>query len=236
MYRFPKWRAFSSSLDGGCQHFVRTCCPYLLGQSYYIQRMVWLYRHGYKESIPVGQENAQSPFSHPQSWPPCCYNARSACHTCAASFLFAWTGPLLLAASLGYDWSHSASPCMYNLVACSPQLVWPYTWGHYVPLKCWYPLLSSHHRQDNNCTFFLSFQVVVQLVEALRYKVGRDSSVGIATRYRLDGPGIKSWWGRDFSQPSRPALGPTQPPIKWIPGLFPGGKEARAWSWPPTPI
>jgi hypothetical protein len=42
---------------------------------------------------------------------------------------------------------------------------------------------------------------------------GRDSSVGIATRYELDGPGIESRWGRDFSQPSRPALGPTQPSI-----------------------
>jgi hypothetical protein len=32
--------------------------------------------------------------------------------------------------------------------------------------------------------------------------VGRDSVVGIATRYGLDGPGIESRWGRDFSQPS----------------------------------
>jgi hypothetical protein len=33
--------------------------------------------------------------------------------------------------------------------------------------------------------------------------VGRDSSVGIATRYGLDGPGIESRWGRDFPHPSR---------------------------------
>jgi hypothetical protein len=32
--------------------------------------------------------------------------------------------------------------------------------------------------------------------------VGRDSAVGIATRYGLDGPGIESRWGRDFSHPS----------------------------------
>jgi hypothetical protein len=53
--------------------------------------------------------------------------------------------------------------------------------------------------------------------------------VGIATRYGLGGPGIESWWGRDFPQPSRPALGPTLPPIQWVPGLFPGGKAAGAW-------
>jgi len=36
---------------------------------------------------------------------------------------------------------------------------------------------------------------------------GRDSSVGIATRYGLDGRGIESQWVRDLPHPSRPALG-----------------------------
>jgi hypothetical protein len=36
----------------------------------------------------------------------------------------------------------------------------------------------------------------------------RVSSVGIATCYGLDGPGIESRWGRDFPQPSRPPWGP----------------------------
>jgi hypothetical protein len=47
---------------------------------------------------------------------------------------------------------------------------------------------------------------------------GPGSSVGIATDYGLDGPGIKkkkSRWGRDFSHTSRPALWPTQPPVQW---------------------
>ena len=49
------------------------------------------------------------------------------------------------------------------------------------------------------------------------FGVGWDSSVGIATRYGLDGPENESRWGQDIPDPSRPALGPTQPPIQWVP-------------------
>jgi hypothetical protein len=41
------------------------------------------------------------------------------------------------------------------------------------------------------------------------YICGPGSSVGIATVYGLDGLGIESRWGRDFSHTSIPALGPT---------------------------
>jgi hypothetical protein len=57
------------------------------------------------------------------------------------------------------------------------------------------------------------------------FVVGRDSSVAIATRYGLDGSGIESRWLRNFPHPFKPALGPTQPPIQWVPGLSRGVKR-----------
>ena len=49
------------------------------------------------------------------------------------------------------------------------------------------------------------------------------SSVGIGTEYGLDGPGSNPS-GDEIFCPSRPALEPTQPPVKWVPSVFPGGK------------
>ena len=50
----------------------------------------------------------------------------------------------------------------------------------------------------------------------------------ILTWCKLDGPGIACRCGRDFQQPSVPVLGPTQPPLQWLPRLFPWGKAAGA--------
>jgi hypothetical protein len=58
--------------------------------------------------------------------------------------------------------------------------------------------------------------------------VGRGSSVGTATRYGLDGPEIDSRCGRDFPQTIKPAVGPTQPTIQWVPNLY-RGKAAGTW-------
>ena len=67
-------------------------------------------------------------------------------------------------------------------------------------------------------------------------KCGPGSVVFIATGYGLDGPGIESPLGRDLPHLSRPALGPTQPPVQWVPGLSLGVKSGRSVTLTPHPL
>jgi hypothetical protein len=48
-------------------------------------------------------------------------------------------------------------------------------------------------------------------------RVGWGSSVGIATLYWLDGPGIESrWGGADLTHSFKQVVVSSQPPIKWV--------------------
>ena len=55
---------------------------------------------------------------------------------------------------------------------------------------------------------------------------GLCSSVCIATDYGLDGPRSNPGGDKIF-HPSRPVLGHTQPPVKWVQGLSSGVKCGR---------
>jgi hypothetical protein len=61
--------------------------------------------------------------------------------------------------------------------------------------------------------------------------LGKGSSVGIATGYRLDGRGVRvrvRVGARFVSSPRCPDRfwGPTQPPIQWVPWVKRPGREA----------
>ena len=65
-------------------------------------------------------------------------------------------------------------------------------------------------------------------------RLGRDSSVGIATRYGLDGQGIESRWGERFSAPVQTGPGACPSSCTMGTGSFPGVRRpGRGADHPP---
>ena len=68
------------------------------------------------------------------------------------------------------------------------------------------------------------------------YTVGRDSSVGIATRYGLDGPGIEFRWEERFSARAQTGSGAHPASYTTDTGSFAGVKRLeRGVDHPPHP-
>jgi len=94
-----------------------------------------------------------------------------------------------------------------------------------------YSTATFSHTRQGDWKRIVYFQNIYYSVT--RYHVGRVASVGIATNYGLDGSGSNPG-GDEIFCPSRPALGPIQPPAKWVPGLSRGYIAAGTCCWPLT--
>ena len=93
----------------------------------------------------------------------------------------------------------------------------------------WVPLIQC---KLPHYTFNIHFNIILPSIPTC----GPGSVVGIATGYGLDDPGIEFRWGRDFPHLFRPALGPIQPPLQWVPGLSRGKvRPSRAADHSPPP-
>jgi len=71
-----------------------------------------------------------------------------------------------------------------------------------------------------------SHHLNVYLRTVLNRIAGPVAQSVLATDYGLDGPGSNPG-GDEIFRPSRPALWPTQPPIKWVPCLSRGKVRLR---------
>jgi len=88
---------------------------------------------------------------------------------------------------------------------------------------------SFRSRTLSTWQFFFAFLIIIiiiiiiiiSFVQVFMEFSRPGSSVDIATDYGLDGPWSNPG-GEEIFRPFRPALGPTQSPLKWVTGLSRG--------------
>jgi hypothetical protein len=92
---------------------------------------------------------------------------------------------------------------------------------------------QSYNRSGSIVALLLSWIEVFVCV--ITENVGWDSSVGIATRYELDGPGIESRWRARFSAPVQTGPGAYPASCTMCTGSFPEVKRPGRDVDHPTP-
>jgi hypothetical protein len=102
---------------------------------------------------------------------------------------------------------------------------------HYYPVTVHRILLppSSRLSKKSNKSFLITLRMTQISPPQCRYVyiVGRDSVVGIATRYGMDGLGIESQWGARFSAPVQ--TGPGAQPASCTVGTESFDGVKRLW-------
>ena len=77
-------------------------------------------------------------------------------------------------------------------------------------------MCAAYELSEDRQPFLFSLETDKVLCMVQQCFVGRDSSVGTATRYGLDSPGFESWWGARFSATVQTGSGAH--PAQWVPG------------------
>jgi len=124
--------------------------------------------------------------------------------------------------------SHVPFPLLrlYQRISPTPKQLWMY--GIMAIFLRWRVLSTSPNPQAGWPPLVGCPQPLIQYVRSYPpYWVGRNSLVGIGTRYGLDGPGIESRWRLDFLHPSRPAPGAHLAFYTRDTGSFPGVELPR---------